>query len=171
MIETKTPAARKPAVRKTPAKPRVVKKVDDSAPVEKTLEAASRLQYRAAIGKRKTAVANLKLMVHGSGKIMVNGKNFEAFFFLPSLREGILRPLELSGLKDSVDAEVRVNGGGMRGQADALRLAFTRALVKLNPDIRLTFRGAGFLTRDARKKERKKFGLKKARRAPQWAKR
>lgn len=171
MTETKTPATRKPAAKKTPAKPRVMKKIEDPISVAKTSESASQLQYIAAIGKRKTAVANLKLMVHGSGKIIVNGKDFETFFFLPTMREIIRRPLELSGLKDSVDAEVRVNGGGMKGQADALRLALTRALVKLNPEIRPTFRGAGFLTRDARKKERKKFGLKKARKAPQWAKR
>lgn len=170
--ETKTSVVRKSAARKVPAKPRVIKKTETpSLPAAKMSESASQLQYLVAIGKRKTAVANIKLMVHGSGKITVNEKEFETFFFLPSLREIIRRPLELSGLKDSVDVVVRLNGGGMKSQADALRLALTRVLVKINADMRPVFRGAGLLTRDARKKERKKFGLKRARKAPQWAKR
>lgn len=170
MTETKTTApAKKPAVRKTSTRAKAVKKPET---VETKQTASSNpLEYLAAIGKRKTAVASIKFFTRGKGSITVNGKTLETFFFVPSLREIIIKPLELAGLKENTDTQVRMSGGGMKSQALALRLALTRAIVKFTPETRPALRGAGFLTRDARKKERKKYGLKKARKAPQWAKR
>ncbi len=171
MTDTKTTIhAKKPTVRKAPARAKAVKTT--GAVAEKILPTSSNpLEYMAAIGKRKTAVASIKFFTRGSGKITINGKTLENFFFVPSLQRIILKPLELAGLHGSTDAEVRMSGGGMKSQALALRLALTRAIVKFTPETRPALRGAGFLTRDARKKERKKYGLKKARKAPQWAKR
>lgn len=114
-------------------------------------------------GRRKTAVARVKL-VTGNGAVTKEGEPLE----LPT---EILEPLTLVGKREAVDVSVKVHGGGVTGQLEAIRHGLARAVAQLDPDTRTTLRKAGFLTRDAREKERKKFGLKKARRAPQWSKR
>lgn len=131
----------------------------------------SALKFLSAVGKRKTAVAQIRLFFNGEGKIEVNGQSHVVYFPVATLQQIVAYPLELSGHKGNVDITAKISGGGIRGQAESLRLAITRALVKSNSELRKTFRGVGLMTRDARKKERKKYGLKRARRAPQWQKR
>lgn len=114
-------------------------------------------------GRRKTAVARVKL-VPGKGNITRNGQPAE-------LPVEITEPLTLAGQRDQVDISITTAGGGVKGQLEAIRHGLARAVATLDPATRSTMRKAGFLTRDDREKERKKFGLKKARRAPQWSKR
>lgn len=121
-------------------------------------------------GRRKTAVARVRL-VPGDGNIIINGRKFEDFFPNRTRRLIVMQPLELTGLAGRFDVVARVNGGGITGQAGAIRLGIARALVRANPDLRQQLRRAGFLTRDPRMKERRKYGLHKARKAPQYSKR
>jgi len=114
-------------------------------------------------GRRKTAVARVKL-ISGKGAITKNGLPIE-------LPKEVIEPLVLAGQRDQVDVSIITAGGGKEGQLEAIRHGLARAVSKLDPAVRSTMRKAGFLTRDDREKERKKFGLKKARRAPQWSKR
>ena len=124
-----------------------------------------------AVGRRKRASARVRLLKNGTGKITVNGKTLEAYFPTFTLQIIAKSALEAVGQTDKLDIESRINGGGHHSQADALRLGIARALIILNPTFRRALKKVGYLTRDARIKERKKPGLKKARRAPQWAKR
>ncbi len=124
-----------------------------------------------ATGRRKTSTARVELIYQGTGKIIVNKRAFEDYFSWPIYRTYILQPLERSGYKDKVNVRVIVEGGGISGQAGAVRLGIARALVGLNPELRSLLRKEGFLTRDPRAKERKKYGRKGARRAFQWTKR
>lgn len=127
-------------------------------------------QYIGAIGKRKTAIARVKLYQDGSGEASVNGMKLKEYF--PSTySENALAPLALTNHAKSVDVEVRIVGGGKSAQSDAMRHAISRALLLLNPEHRPDLKRAGFLRRDSRIKERKKPGLKRARRAPQFSKR
>ena len=126
-------------------------------------------RYTEAIGRRKTAIARVRL-TKGKGAFTVAGKKFEEYFQLPRLREMIAAPFEKLQMKE-YDAEIKVVGGGIAAQAEAARLGIARALVKLDEDSKKKLRALGFLTRDPRMVERKKYGLKKARRAPQWSKR
>lgn len=128
-------------------------------------------KYFQTIGRRKRSIAQVRLFPGGTGKITVNKREFENYFTTVSLRNKVLAPLNKVGKKDIMDITVRVLGGGMVGQADAVMLGVARALVKYDETLRTTVKGEGFLTRDARKKERKKFGLRGARRAKQWRKR
>lgn len=123
-----------------------------------------------AVGRRKEAVARVSLS-EGSGKIVVNGKDFAQYFPTFALQKNVQAPLVLTDMAAGFDVSVKVIGGGVRGQADAVRHGISRALLSLNPDLRKTLRAEGFLTRDPRVKERKKPGLKRARRAPQFSKR
>ncbi|MFH2063249.1 MAG: 30S ribosomal protein S9 [bacterium] len=124
------------------------------------------------MGRRKRAVAQTKLWTDGKKlEVTVNGRDFKAYFPVFDLQEAILSPLRTVGLDGSSKIEIRIEGGGMRGQAEAARMGIARALLVLNPDFRSSLKVEGFLTRDPREKERKKYGLKKARRAPQWSKR
>lgn len=124
-----------------------------------------------AIGRRKEAIAKVRLYGKGSGTFVVNGKALTNYFPTAILQQAAIRPLTLTNTMDQYDAQVDVVGGGPRGQSDAVKLAIARALVKADQGYKITVKKAGLLTRDARVKERKKFGLKRARRAPQWAKR
>lgn len=124
-----------------------------------------------ATGKRKTAIARVRLFSQGRGEISVNKKSVERYFPVFSLKQAILSPLKLLNQEKNFKFIIKVQGGGIRGQAEAIRLGVTRALVVFNPEWRQALKSAGFLRRDARVKERKKPGLKRARRAPQWQKR
>jgi small subunit ribosomal protein S9 len=122
-------------------------------------------------GRRKNAVARVRL-VPGSGKIVINGREMDEYFGLETLKVIVKQPLELTKTTNMYDVLVNVNGGGYSGQAGAIRHGIARALLQVDSDTyRKPLKQAGFLTRDARMKERKKPGLKKARRAPQFSKR
>ena len=122
-----------------------------------------------AVGRRKSAVARVSL-VAGDGKIVINGRDIDNYFGYETLKMTVRQPLELTKVS-GYDVMVNVNGGGFTGQAGAIRHGISRALCKANPDLRGDLKKAGFLTRDPRMKERKKYGLKAARRAPQFSKR
>jgi small subunit ribosomal protein S9 len=123
-----------------------------------------------AIGKRKSAVARVYLRP-GSGRITVNQRNFEEYFPMETTRNLVRKPLELVKAATEFDILVNVQGGGIEGQAGAVKHALSRALVTFNPELRPALKKAGFLTRDARIKERKKYGLRGARRGCQYSKR
>ena len=122
-----------------------------------------------AVGRRKSAVARVRL-VAGDGKIVINNRDIETYFGYETLKMTVRQPLTLTKVS-GYDVLVNVNGGGFTGQAGAIRHGIARALCKANPELRGDLKKAGFLTRDPRMKERKKYGLKAARRAPQFSKR
>jgi len=121
-------------------------------------------------GRRKSAVARV-FMTPGTGKIMVNGKSLEEYLPLEILRMVVKSPLVLTETVNGFDIKINVKGGGFTGQAGAMRHGISRALLEASSDYRPALKSAGFLTRDSRAKERKKYGLKKARKAPQFSKR
>lgn len=121
-------------------------------------------------GRRKRAVARVRLR-SGAGKVTINGRGIENFFPNPTHRMHALEPFKITETEDAYDVDVTVHGGGSTGQAGALRLGIARALIELDAEKREVLKKAGFLTRDPRKKESKKYGLKKARKAPQYSKR
>lgn len=121
-------------------------------------------------GRRKTSVARVRL-VPGEGNISVNGRDIDQYFNYETLKRDIKMPLVLTETLSKYDVISKVHGGGFTGQAGALRHGISRALLKADGELRSTLKKAGFLTRDPRMKERKKYGLKKARRAPQFSKR
>jgi small subunit ribosomal protein S9 len=129
-------------------------------------------EYYYGMGRRKTAVARVRLYPDGDGSITVNDKDARLFFGQrESLMSVMTSPLRLLDLVNAYTMTVRIVGGGTSGQAGAIRHAVARALVRVNPEWKATLRKAGFLTRDPRMKERKKPGLKRARKAPQYTKR
>ncbi len=121
-------------------------------------------------GRRKSAVARARL-VKGTGNHKVNNRDLKEYFTSRVHQTTILEPLKVANLTDVYDVIANINGGGSSGQAGAIRLAIARAIVELFPEKRADMKKAGFLTRDAREKESKKYGLKKARKAPQYSKR
>jgi small subunit ribosomal protein S9 len=121
-------------------------------------------------GRRKSSVARVRL-VPGNGRVLINEREFEDYLPLPALREVVKQPLVATETLGNYDVLVSVKGGGYTGQAGAIRHGIARALLQADPEFRATLKRAGFLTRDARMKERKKYGLKGARRAPQFSKR
>lgn len=121
-------------------------------------------------GRRKRAVSSVRLKP-GTGKIDVNGREFEVYFPLEMQRRTILEPLRLVDKEGRYDIVIRANGGGVEGQATATRLGISRALVQENDTLRPALKAEGFMTRDPRRKERKKYGLKKARKSTQFSKR
>ena len=121
-------------------------------------------------GRRKQAVARVRIRA-GSGKITINRRDVADYFPSETHRMVLTEPLRVSNTADVYDVEATMDGGGVSGQAGALRLGIARALAELDPDLRAQLKRAGFLTRDAREKESKKYGLKKARKAPQYSKR
>ena len=123
-----------------------------------------------ATGKRKTAIARIRLRP-GNGTITVNERTVEVFFPRPTLQMSVNRPLEVTGTKGKFDIDANVCGGGIAGQAGAVRHGIARALLSMNPDLRKPLKTDGLLTRDAREKERRKVGCRKARRRPQYSKR
>ena len=129
----------------------------------------AKVQYMGT-GRRKKSVARVRL-VPGNGKVVINNREIETFFGLETLRMIVNQPLVLTGTKDKFDVLVNVHGGGFTGQAGAIRHGITRALIKSDENLKSELKKAGFVKRDPRMKERKKYGLKKARRAPQFSKR
>ncbi|HBG81347.1 TPA: 30S ribosomal protein S9 [candidate division CPR2 bacterium] len=128
-------------------------------------------EYYYGLGRRKEAVARVRLY-SGKGTITINDKNaVEDAFFSKILLDRLIQPLKLTGTEGKFDISIKADGGGKTGQAEAVRLGISRALLEFNPEFRPTLKKAGFLTRDPREKERKKYGLKRARKAPQFAKR
>ncbi|MCF0109032.1 MAG: 30S ribosomal protein S9 [Erysipelotrichaceae bacterium] len=121
-------------------------------------------------GRRKSSVARV-FMTPGTGNVVVNGKTLEEYLPLATLRMEVLSPLELTETATQFDVKINVYGGGTAGQAGAMRHGIARALLEASADYRPALKAAGFLTRDSRVKERKKYGLKGARRAPQFSKR
>ena len=143
---------RKPAAKKT------TKKANDKA------------QEFAGTGRRKCSVARVRITT-GTGSIVINGKTLDEYFDLETLKTIVKQPLVLTETTTSVDVIANIAGGGKAGQAGAIRHGIARSLVEFRPELRDQLKKAGFLTRDARKKERKKYGLHKARKAPQFSKR
>ena len=123
-----------------------------------------------ATGRRKTSVARVRLL-DGTGQFVLNGKGLDDYFPVASHRLRIVEPFKLTELEGRYDVMATLEGGGTTGQSDALRLGISRALVEIDPELRSVLKKAGFLRRDDRKVERKKYGLRKARRAPQFTKR
>ncbi len=121
-------------------------------------------------GRRKTSVARVRL-VPGDGTVTINGRNMEEYFGLKTLELIVRQPLELTETADKYNVVVNVKGGGASGQAGAIRHGITRALMEMDADLRPALKKAGFVTRDPREKERRKYGLKKARKASQFSKR
>jgi small subunit ribosomal protein S9 len=123
-----------------------------------------------ATGRRKSSVARVRLY-DGSGQVSLNGRSIDDYFPDLALRLRVIEPLKLVDAEGRYDVHATIEGGGTTGQSDALRLGISRALVDIDPEYRLTLKREGMLTRDARRVERKKYGLRKARRAPQFTKR
>lgn len=129
-------------------------------------------EYIQSVGRRKTAIAQVRIYPGLKKKgISVNGKKIEEYFSVLAYREKIMSPLKKSNLGDEFPTTIVVKGGGLAAQAEAIRHGLAQALVKLDKELRLTLKKSGYLARDPRMRERKKFGLKRARRAPQWRKR
>ena len=131
----------------------------------------SKNKYFYGTGRRKSSVARVRVYENGTGSIIINGRDIDDYFGLDTLKLVVRQPLVTSDLVGKVDLVVTVNGGGVSGQAGAIRHGLSRALCTLNPENRAALKAAGFLTRDPRMTERKKYGLKGARRAPQFSKR
>ena len=127
--------------------------------------------YYSAVGRRKSSIARVRLIPGGNGSIVVNGKPYEDHFNRPLHRSAILRPLQVTDNADKFNATIKVEGGGITGWSGAISLGIARALVKCSEAYKPTLRQEGLLTRDPRVKERKKYGLKRARKAPQYTKR
>lgn len=127
--------------------------------------------YFYGTGRRKSSVARVRLIPGGNGQITINNREFDNYFGLDTLKTIVKQPLELVGVTGQFDLDVKVQGGGFTGQAGAIRFGVARALLQANEEYRPLLKKAGFLTRDPRMKERKKYGLKAARRAPQFSKR
>jgi len=123
-----------------------------------------------ATGRRKEAVVRVRL-VPGDGSFQLNGRSLDEYFTTRAHRMVVAAPLRLVGREKDLDVIARIEGGGVSGQAGALRLGIARALIELDPELRPSLKAEGFLRRDPREKERRKYGLKKARKAPQYSKR
>ena len=131
----------------------------------------SKNPYKYGTGRRKSSVARVHQFENGTGAITINGRDIDDYFGLETLKMVVRQPLNTTSTLGKVDIVATVEGGGVSGQAGALRHGISRALLQVNPDFRPILKKAGFLTRDPRMKERKKYGLKAARRAPQFSKR
>jgi small subunit ribosomal protein S9 len=131
----------------------------------------SKKQYQYGTGRRKSSVARVRVYENGTGSITINGRDIDEYFGLETLKLLVRQPLVTTNTLGKVDIICTVTGGGVTGQAGAIRHGVARALLSVNPEFRAPLKAAGLLTRDPRMKERKKYGLKAARRAPQFSKR
>lgn len=148
-------------------KEKIIKETDK----KKEPEVSKKRRYFEAVGRRKTAVARVRLFTDQKTEIIVNEKPCEQYFFTPELVKIATAALRKMKLLNKFFVSAKIKGGGICAQAEAMRHATARALIKFNSDFRKKLKKAGYLKRDPRAKERRKFGLKKARRAPQWSKR
>lgn len=139
--------------------------------IKKKPKAEKKDRYFEAIGRRKTAIARVRLYPAGDGSILVNEKPLEKYFDILNLQKTAVSPLEKMADLGKFSVTAKVKGGGITAQAEAVRHGISKALTLFDPESRKTLKHAGYLTRDPRMRERKKFGLKRARRAPQWSKR
>jgi len=160
--EKKKIKEKKPAGKKTPAN---LKKEKASKPKGSTD------RYWEAVGRRKTSTARVRFWAKGNKQFLINDKLCPEYFLRKDLQQIALASLEKMKIIERFHVSVKVKGGGLHSQAEAIRHAMARVLVKFNPNFQKRLKKAGFLTRDSRMRERKKFGLKRARRAPQWRKR
>ncbi len=131
----------------------------------------SKKQYQYGTGRRKSSVARVRVYENGTGSILINGRDIDDYFGLETLKLLVRQPMVTTETLGKIDVICTVTGGGVTGQAGAIRHGVARALLKVNPEFRAPLKAAGLLTRDPRMKERKKYGLKAARRAPQFSKR
>ena len=131
----------------------------------------SKKPYHYGTGRRKSSVARVRLFPNGTGTITINGRDIDDYFGLETLKLIVRQPLDATDTLGKVDIVATVTGGGVTGQAGAIRHGISRALLEMNAELRPVLKAAGFLTRDPRMKERKKYGLKAARRAPQFSQR
>jgi len=168
---TKALAGKKKPVKKAVKKIKKVTKVTPKKEKEVKKPAIKPERYWETVGRRKTAVARVRFFTQGEKTFLVNGKPFNVYFPLIELQQIAQEALEKMKCIDKFRVSVITNGGGLHARAEAIRHATARALTLFNPDFRKRLKKAGFLTRDPRMRERKKFGLKRARRAPQWQKR
>jgi small subunit ribosomal protein S9 len=162
MPRKKPSAVKKKTVKKTKAKPK-----KEKAP-KKT---EKKVKYFEGVGRRKTAVARVRIFPSGEKKFLVNSKPLKNYFPTSELQQTVESPLQAMNCMGTFGISVKIKGGGVNGQAEAVRHGLSKALVLFNADFRKKLKKAGYLTRDSRMRERKKFGLKRARRAPQWQKR
>jgi len=166
MIKTKTTTKKrktKKTIKKTAGKRVMVKKE------KKAVKRAEK--YFEGTGRRKTAIARVRLYTQGEKNILINGKPLESYFPISELQQTVKSPFEKLSCLDKFGLSAKVKGGGYQAQAEATRHGIAKALVLFNSEFRKKLKKAGYLTRDSRMRERKKFGLKRARRAPQWQKR
>ena len=166
MIKAKTTTKKerqKKTAKKTAGKKVAVKKEKKAA--------KGAVKYFAGTGRRKTAIARIRLQIQGEKNILINGKPLEVYFPTAELQQIVKSPFEKLGCLDKFGLSAKVKGGGYQAQAEATRHGIAKALVLFNSEFRKKLKKAGYLTRDSRMRERKKFGLKRARRAPQWQKR
>ncbi|HAU66096.1 MAG: 30S ribosomal protein S9 [Candidatus Uhrbacteria bacterium GW2011_GWF2_39_13] len=135
------------------------------------MTSSNQTKYIEALGRRKAAIARVRLYSGGTGLIKVNDRLLKEYLPVEIMQQSVVSPLRETGMENVFDITVHVTGGGIHGQADSIRLGIARALIDFNPEFRSSLKKVGFLTRDARIKERKKYGKKSARRSPQWSKR
>jgi len=146
-------------------------KTKETKKKETKKESKKEERYYEAVGRRKTSVARVRIWTRGKNQVIVNEKNYKDYFKQEKLQKKVLSPLEKMNCEDKFKIQVIVRGGGMNSQAEAVRHGVSRALVLFNSDFKKRLKKVGYLTRDPRMKERKKFGKKGARRSPQWQKR
>lgn len=178
-MPTKTPVTKKPTVKRATAKRKPATKkaahpaiVHETAPRPATVKRDVKRTYIFAVGRRKEAVARVRWhKKEGAGEMTINGRDMTKYFPTAELQQLVRDPLTLTHQEKIGSITAKVSGGGTQGQAEAVRLGVARTLVKDDGDLRIVLKRAGFLRRDPRVKERKKYGLKRARRAPQWQKR
>lgn len=175
--KTKTTKNKKAIVKKTSSSSNIVKtKKEIVETKQKTKKTDDKKRYWEGIGRRKTSTARVRIFSvrpfeSKKPKITVNNSPYDEIFKWIELKKAVEEPLKIINLANRLEVTVKVEGGGVRGQAEAIRHGLSRALVEFNPDFRRKLHNAGFLKRDPRMKERRKPGLKKARKAPQWSKR
>ncbi len=163
--KAKKEATSRKTVKEAGAK-KTAKPAAPKAPLKKKVAA-----YTEAVGRRKTAVARVRISPGKEKTFSINGKDFQEYFPVSEVRKTIVAPLDLFGDAEKFNIFVKVKGGGYNAQAEAIRHGLARVMIKIDADYKKPLKKTGFLTRDSRMRERKKFGLKRARRAPQWSKR
>lgn len=157
--------------KKTTKKHAPVKTVAPAKETKKIVKKPEHKLYVYSVGRRKSAVARVRIVKKGTGIIIVNGKEYTKYFQYFEYQQMVYYPLKATGFENNIDISVKVQGGGTRSQAEAVRHGISRGLILQDETLRKVLKPLGFLRRDPREKERKKPGLKRARRAPQWQKR